>query len=75
MAVVFREGHCSLSGKIMRTIFHSIKLLHLVQLATRIKVKERDLFGYDRREMCFRKAAAEGEQALTVLTLAKNGNV
>lgn len=25
MAVVFREGHRSLHGKIMRTIFHSIK--------------------------------------------------
>lgn len=52
MAVVFREGHCSLSGKIMRTIFHSIKLLHLAQLATHTKVKERDLFLYDREEWC-----------------------
>lgn len=43
IAVVFREGHCSLSGKIMRTIFHSIKLLHLAQLATHTKVKDRDL--------------------------------
>lgn len=47
MAVVFREGHCSLSGKIIRTIFHSIKLLHLAQLATHTKVKERDLILYD----------------------------
>lgn len=50
MAILFREGHCSLSGKIMSTIFHSIKLLHLAQLATHIKVKERDLFSYDREE-------------------------
>jgi len=52
MAVVFREGHCSLSGKIMRTIFHSIKLLHLAQLATHTKVKEGDPFLYDREEWC-----------------------
>lgn len=59
MAVVFREGHCSLSGKIMRTIFHSIKLLHLAQLATHTKVKDRDLFLYDREEwcMCMREEA------------------
>lgn len=44
MAAVFREGHRSLHGKIMRTIFHSITLLHLAQLATHTKVKERDLF-------------------------------
>lgn len=54
MAVVFREGHCSLSGKIMRTIFHSIKLLHLAQLAAHTKVKERDLLLYDREEWCLR---------------------
>lgn len=47
MAVVFREGHCWLHGKIMRTIFHSIKLLHLAQLATHTKVKEKDPFLYD----------------------------
>lgn len=52
MAVVFREGHCSLHGKIMRTIFHSIKLLHLAQLATRTKVKERDLFIAARSGTC-----------------------
>lgn len=52
MVVVFREGHCSLYGKIMRTIFHSIKLLHLAQLATHTKVKERDLFFYNREEWC-----------------------
>lgn len=59
MAVVFREGHCSLHGKIMRTIFHSIKLLHLAQLATHTKVKERDPFLYDREEwrMCMRGQA------------------
>lgn len=51
MAVVFREGHCSLSGKIMRTIFHSIKLLYLAQLATHTKVKERDLLLHDREEV------------------------
>lgn len=56
-------------GKIMRTIFHSIKLLHLAQLATHTKVKERDLFLYDREEwrMCMReqvrKADTEREQA------------
>lgn len=48
MAVVFREGQRSLSGKIMRTIFHSIKPLHLAQLATHTKVKERDPVLYDR---------------------------
>lgn len=47
MAVAFREGHCSLSGKIMRTIFHSIKLLHLAQLAAHTKVKEKDLLLYE----------------------------
>lgn len=52
MAVVFREGHCSLHGKIMRTIFHSIKLLHLAQLATHTKVKERDLFIAARSGTC-----------------------
>lgn len=52
MAVVFREGHCSLPGKIMRTIFQSIKLLHLAQLATHTKVKDRDLFLYDREQWC-----------------------
>jgi len=59
MAVRFREGHCSLSGKIMSTIFHSIKLLHLAQLATHTKVKEKDLFLYDREGwcMCTRKQA------------------
>lgn len=52
MAVSFREGHCLLSGKMMRTIFHSIKLLHLAQLATHTKVKEKDLFLYDRERWC-----------------------
>lgn len=52
MAVVFREGHRSLHGKIMRTIFHSIKLLHLAQLATHTKVKERDLFIAARSGTC-----------------------
>lgn len=63
MAVVFREGHCSLPGKIMRTIFHSIKLLHLAQLATHTKVKERDLFIYDREQwkMCM-KARDRGRE-------------
>lgn len=67
MAVVFREGHCSLPGKIMRTIFHSIKLLHLAQLATHTKVKERDPFLYDREEsrMCMKERA--GDRSLNTL--------
>lgn len=75
MAVSFREGHCSLSGKIMRTIFHSIKLLHLAQLDTHTKVKERDLFLYDREEwcMCMReqagKADTEREHVSTILAI------
>lgn len=52
MAAAFREGHCSLSGKIMRTIFHSIKLLHLAQLAAHTEVKERDLLLYGRERWC-----------------------
>lgn len=69
MAVVFREGHCSLSGKIMRTIFHSIKLLHLAQLATHTKVKERDLSLYDREEwcMCMREQARKADRKRTSL--------
>lgn len=55
MAVVFREGHCSLHGKIMRTIFHSIKLLHLAQLAAHTKVKERDPSLYDAEEQCMNR--------------------
>lgn len=64
MAVSFREGHCSLSGKIMRTIFHSIKLLHLAQLATHTKVKERDLLLYDGEEwrMCMREQARKADK-------------
>lgn len=59
MVVVFREGHCSLHGKIMRTIFQSIKLLHLAQLATHTKVKERDPFFYNSVEwlICMREQA------------------
>lgn len=59
MVVVFREGHCSLHGKIMRTIFQSIKLLHLAQLATHTKVKERDPFFYNgvERFICMREQA------------------
>lgn len=60
MAVVFREGHSSLSGKIMRTIFHSIKLLHLAQLATHTKVKERDPFLYDREEWRMHMSGSAG---------------
>lgn len=56
MAVVFREGHRSLHGKIMRTIFHSIKLLHLAQLATHTKVKERDLFMAARSGTCAKES-------------------
>lgn len=59
MAVVFREGHCSLHGKIMRTIFHSIKLLHLAQLATHTKVKERDLFIAARSGTCAQERQIE----------------
>ena len=47
-AVVFREGHSSLSGKIMSTIFQSIKPLHLAQLAAHTEVKERDLCLHER---------------------------
>lgn len=57
-AVVFREGHRRLRGKMMGTIFHSIKLLHLAQLATHTKVKERDLFMAARSGTC----AQEGGQ-------------
>lgn len=48
----------------MRTIFHSIKLLHLAQLATHTKVKERDLFLYDREEwgMCMREQVGDRKQ-------------
>lgn len=71
MAVVFREGHCSLSGKIMRTIFHSIKLLHLAQLATHTKVKERDLFLRDREEwcMCMREQEKKEDKKCCLKTL------
>lgn len=62
MAVVFREGHCSLSGKIRSTIFHSIKLLHLAQLATHTKVKERDLILYDREQWCMRMKASKRQK-------------
>lgn len=62
MAVVFREGHCSLSGKIIRTIFHSIKLLHLAQLATHTKVKERDLILYDRELWCMCMKASKRQK-------------
>lgn len=66
MTVVFWEGHCSLFGKIMRTIFHSIKLLHLAQLATHTKVKERDPFLYDTEEC---QHETEHKQDCTVSTL------
>lgn len=56
MAVVFREGHRSLHGKITSTIFHSIKLLHLAQLATHTKVKERDLFMAARSGTCAKES-------------------
>lgn len=67
MAVVFREGHCSLSGKIMRTIFHSIKLLHLAQLATHTKVKERDPPLLHDREKCMREQVGKADRKRAVL--------
>lgn len=63
-------------GKLWRTIFHSIKLLHLAQLATHTKVKDRAPFLYDREEewcMCMREQAREAdterEQASTILSV------
>lgn len=46
----------------MSTIFQSIRLLHLAQLATRTKVKGREPFLYDGGEYCKRTRVQVGDR-------------